>query len=421
MKSLYLVILSALTIVSQADDWPRYRGPNGSGISSETSLTTEWSDDKNLTWKTDLPGSGSSSPIISNGKIFIASYSGYGADGGSVESLKRNLSCIDQKSGEIDWTKTVDAKLPEDPYGGFLTEHGYASNTPVADGKNVYAFFGKSGAYAYDFSGKELWNKHLGSESTSKRWGSAASPILVGDILIINAGEESGVIYGLDKNTGEEKWKSEADSLAYAYGTPILMNNDLVIAAIGELWGMNPESGKLRWWAETGLTGNISPSVTFQDDIAFVYGGYPRTARVAVKTGGKGEVKAPIIWEETKSSYIPTPVVHEGHLYWVSDSGDAMCVDAKTGKLIYQERLEDAQSKGSRGKPFYASPVFANGNYYSVSRKSGTFVIKAAPKFEQVAHNKIDSDDSQFNATPAISDGNIYLRSDKALYSISKN
>lgn len=170
---------------------------------------------------------------------------------------------MDQKSGKVEWTKSVKAKMPEDSYNGFLTEHGYASNTPVADGTNVYAFFGKSGVYAWDFTGKELWNKRLGSESTSKRWGSAASPILVGDLLVVNAAEESRAIYGLDKLTGEEKWKAEADTLAYAYGTPVLMNkDDLVIAAPGEIWGLNPASGKLRWWAETGIsTGSATPEM----------------------------------------------------------------------------------------------------------------------------------------------------------------
>ncbi len=427
MQTHAAVALALLSTVAHADDWSRYRGPNGSGVSTDQNLPIEWAGEKNILWKVELPGRGSSSPIVSNGKLFVTAYSGYGADGGSVEKLKRHLVCIDQKSGKIEWTKTVDARLPEDPYGGFLTEHGYASNTPVADGERVYAFFGKSGVYAYDFSGKELWNKHLGSESTDKHWGSAASPILVGDLLVVNAAEESRAVYGLDKLTGAEKWKAEGEGLAYCYGTPALMprpggEDDLALAVPGELWGLDPETGRIRWWAETPITGNISPSVTFLEDLVYVYGGYPRTARVALKIGAeaKDEVKDALVWEETKSSYIPTPVVHEGHLYWVSDSGDALCVKADTGEIVYQERLEGAQGGQSRGKPFYASPVLAGGNLYAVSRTNGTFVIKAAPKFELIGHNMIADDKVQFNATPAVGDGCLFLRSDSTLYCIGK-
>jgi outer membrane protein assembly factor BamB len=423
MKFLSALVVTTLCTSLPAEEWSRYRGPNGTGISEDSGVVTEWDSDKNLKWKVALPGAGSSSPIVSKGKAFVASYSGYGAEGGSVEKLERHLTCIDQQSGKIEWTKSVKARLPEDPYSGFLTEHGYASSTPVADGERVYVFFGKSGVFAYDFSGVEQWSKHLGSESTGKRWGSAASPILVGKYLIVNAAEESRAIFALDKITGEEVWKAEADALAYAYSTPSMLVrkdalDDLVLPVPGELWGLDPETGKLRWWVETGISGNVSPSAIFSDDLAFVYGGYPRTARVAVKTTGKDEIKDAIVWEETKSSYIPTPVLSDGHLYWVSDSGDAMCANASTGKLIYQERLDGAQGGNSRGKPFYASPVLAGGNYYAVSRNGGTFVIKATPTFELVAHNKIASDKSQFNATPAIGDGDLFLRSDSMLYCV---
>ncbi|MEM7386953.1 MAG: PQQ-binding-like beta-propeller repeat protein [Verrucomicrobiota bacterium] len=227
----------------------------------------------------------------------------------------------------------------------------------MTDGTHVYAFFGKSGVYAFDLKGKEVWNRHLGSESTRKQWGSASSPILVGDVLVVNASEESRTVYGLDKTTGKELWKAEAETLGYTYGTPSMRKisgrDDLVLAVPGELWGLNPSTGKLRWYVETGLTGNISPSVSFHNDLAFVFGGYPRTARAAVRLGGKGDLGASsLVWEDNHASYIPTPVVHDGKLYWVSDTGIANCIDAETGKEIYRERLPRGESAVARASPF---------------------------------------------------------------------
>ncbi len=424
MKSL-LAFVFLIPVLAQAADWTRFRGPNGSGI-SDTEVPLKWSESENLKWKAALPGPGSSSPIVAKGKVFVTCFSGYGPDGGGVDDLVRHLVCVDRSSGSILWDKKVKAELPEDPYQGFLREHGYASNTPVTDGKRVYAFYGKSGVHAYDFDGKKLWSKNLGKDSTRKRWGSAASPIVVGDLLVINAGEEARAIFGLDPKTGEEKWKAEGDSLAYAYGTPAMMKRsngqeDLVLPVPGEIWGLNPASGKLRWFAETGITGNVSTSVTFLNDVAFVFGGFPRTARAAVRVKGKGDLCSDAtIWEETRSSYVPTPIVHGDKLYWVSDTGYAMCADTKSGELLFQERLEGAQGGRSRGKPFYASPVLVSGNLYAVSRTGGTFVIEAKPKFKLLAQNKLADDESQFNGTPAVCEGNLFLRSDAALYCIGK-
>lgn len=405
-----------------ADEWRRFRGTNGSGVSLDGTPPIKWGDDQNVRWRTELPGRGSSSPIISNDRVFVTCFSG--EDPQSTTTLKRHLICLDRDSGKIIWHKEVGARQPEDPYRGFLTEHGYASNTPVTDGEHVFAFFGKSGVYAYDLEGNEIWNRHLGSESTRKQWGSASSPILVGDVLVINASEESRAVYGFEKETGKELWKAEAETLGYTYGSPTMRKingqEDLVLAVPGELWGMNPSNGKLRWYAETGLSGNISPSVIFQDDLAFVFGGYPRTGRAAIRLGGKGDLGPDsLVWEDNHASYIPTPVSHDEKLYWVSDTGIAYCIDASTGKEIYRERLP-GNVGGGKGKPIYASPVLANGNLYCVTRLAGTFVIAAQPEFKVLAHNKIANDDTQFNATPSVAGDALYLRSDSAIYKIEE-
>jgi len=188
-----------------------------------------------------------------------------------------------------------------------------------------------------------------------------------------------------------------------------------------EVWSMNPDTGKLNWYAATSQDGNVSPSPVAADGIVYVFGGYRSTRSVAIRTGGKGDVTdTHVVWTSRDSSYVPSPVIHKGNLYWVSDQGIAYCTNAKTGETIYRERLSRTSgSLGSRaGKPFYASCVLAGDKLICVSRKSGTCVLAAKPEFEQLAHNEFESDESDFNASPAISDGQLFLRSNRYLYCI---
>jgi len=283
-------------------------------------------------------------------------------------------------------------------------------------------FFGKTGALAFDLKGKEIWRKDLGTESSNRRWGSAASPILYGDLLIVNASEEGRTIYALDKMTGREKWKVEADKTELTYGTPALVElpdgkQELVIAVPNEVWGFNPNTGACTWWARTQLPGNISPSVLAVKDVVYAFGGFPRLGSVAIRAGGKEDVTdTRILWASQNSSYVPSPVEYNGHLYFVNDRGMAYCMEAATGKVIYKEKLEV-----QGGKAFYASVVLADGKLYAVSRKSGTFVLAAKPAFELIRQNVFDSDESDFNGSPAVSKGRIFLRSNIRLYCISQD
>jgi outer membrane protein assembly factor BamB len=206
-----------------------------------------------------------------------------------------------------------------------------------------------------------------------------------------------------------------------AYGTPALVNlgggqAELVIGVPGEIWGLNPDSGKLAWYALTSLTGNICPSPISQDGTVFVFGGYQSYGSVAIRAGGQGDVTdSHVVWTSRTSSYVATPLLHENRLYWVDDRGQAHCVDAKTGQDIYRERLPNLEGGG---RPVYASPVLANGNLYVVSRRSGTYVLAAEPAFRLVAQNRLD-DDSDFNGSPAVDGGQIFLRSNQAVYCLA--
>ena len=405
-----------------ASDWPRFRGADGSGIARDGTPPTTWSDTQNLKWKAALPGPGSSSAIVSGERVFVTSYSGYGDGGsGSIEKLRRHLVCLDRASGKILWNKTVTAELPEDAFTGFLTEHGYASSTPATDGENVFVFFGKTGVLAFDFSGNELWRVNVGHESGNRRWGSGASLLLYKNFVIVNASEESRSVRALDKLTGKEAWRADANTLELSYTTPALVETagrtDLVLPVSGELWGMNPETGQLRWFASTGISGNVAPSVVAADGVIYAMGGFPRIAATAVRGGGKGDVTATnILWTSQNASYVPSPVVSDGRFYVATDQGFALCLDAKDGTLIFKERLPGASATGRGGKPFYASAVLANGNVHAVSRRNGTFVFEARAEFKLVAQNKIASDDSDFNATPALSGRQLFLRSNRYLY-----
>ena len=432
-----LLCLSLASVVSAApaDRWPRLRGADGDGKAApDADVPLTWGDAENLAWKTPLPGPGSSSPIVWEDKVFITCWSGYGDGrdgGGDVSKLVRHLVCLSLADGKILWDKTVPAAQPEDAYQGFITEHGYASNTPATDGENVYVFFGKSGALAFDMDGNQRWQTDLGKSSSNRRWGSAASPILYKDSVIVNASDESRAIYALDKKSGSQLWKAAGDTLELAYSTPILVKRDagedLVLAVPEELWGLNPDTGKLRWYAVHGLPGNISPGAVLGEGAIFVAGGFPQKGWAGFKLGGKGDItQSGRLWSVNESTYIPTPIYIDGRLHVVDDQGFAQCLDAKTGAVIYRERVMGGGGqqggggrRGGGGKPFYASPVLVGDKLICVSRRNGTFILSAGREFKHLGVNVISSDTSQFHGTPAVVGKRMILRSDQAAYCIS--
>lgn len=426
MKAAPFLLTLALTCTLHAADWPRFLGPKGTPVVEQAAVPLTWSGTENLRWKVSTPGPGSSSPIVTGGRVFLTCWSGYGDGEGAndISKLKRHLLCLDLENGAKIWEAVIPSLAGEDPWQGFLTEHGYATHTPVSDGTHVYVFFGKSGVFCFDMDGNQIWHVQLGAGSGRNRWGSGASPVLHGDMLVINAADESRAVFALDKKTGREIWKAGGDAIGMAYGTPSLIESggrtDLLIALADEVWGMNPETGKLRWFATHRLPGNVSPSIIHDGATAYLFGGYPTAGSAAVKLGGKGDVtQSHITWATNSSSYVPTPVLRQGRLYVVNDAGFALCMDAATGREIYRERVIESGGGRGRGKPFYASPVLVGDRLYCVSRRGGTYVIAARPEFEKLAHNVLD-DDSQFHGTPAILPDGLLLRSDRALYRIGQ-
>ncbi len=419
------------TSLAGAGNWPQFRGPDGAGQpEGEATVPLEWSETENLKWKLALPGPGSSSPVVWGDRVYVTCYSGYGVgSGGSIGELRRHLVAVDRETGEMVWQVAVASSDPgkQDPFFGFISEHGYASHTPVTDGERIYCFFGKAGVFAYDMTGNEVWRQSVDQLHSGKRWGSASSPILHGDILIVQAGDEARAVYAFDTANGEPRWKAEGSVLEQTYGTPVLHRagedrTDLIVAGTGEVWGLNPATGRLRWLCETGITGNVSSSPLVVNDRVIVFGGYPRTMGAAIRLGSKGDVSnEALLWESVDvKSYMTAPLHHEGYLFIVRDEGVACCADPMTGELIYEERIPGASGRLGRGKPFYASPILVRGHLLAVSRTAGTFVIEAKPEFQLVRVNTIEGDEGRFQGTPAVSGGDLFLRSETALYCISE-
>ncbi|MBI1345527.1 PQQ-binding-like beta-propeller repeat protein [bacterium] len=440
-----LVALLASVSLAAAADWPRFRGPNGSGVSADDAATpVTWSPTDNLKWKVALPGEGVSCPIVVGDRVFVTTYSGYGyVRGGSMQDLERHLVCLNRTSGSILWEKTIPAVLPEDPYSGAgVPQHGYASHTPVSDGERVYAFFGKTGVIAFDLKGTQLWQRSVGKESDPREWGSASSPILVGDIVVVPAGPESRAIIGLNAKTGEQVWEAKAEGLGNVWGTPALVKidedrTDVVIGAPYEIWGLNPKTGKLAWFCEAMDTESFNTSVVVQDGIIYAVEGRSGGS-IAVRAGGKGDVsKTNVVWSGRDANRFGTPVVYRDRMIFVSN-GIVNCLDTKTGSKVYQSRLPSGQSSnsapasdngarpggrggfGGRGGSDYSSPVAADGKIYFITGTGDMHVFAAGDQFESLAVNRVTDDNETFAATPAISHGELFIRSNKHLYCVSE-
>ena len=427
MRSRYTASQSALFLFvfllspfATADDFAQFRGKSGHAHDRQTNLPRQWSDSSNLQWKAEIDGRGSSSPIVVGDKVLITAYSGYGNpdQSGSQDSLVRQLFCFNLNDGKLLWKADVKNQQREDLYQGFITEHGYATSTPVSDGIMVYVFFGKSGVFAFDLQGEQKWHMNVGTESAQRRWGSAPSLVLHKDTVIVNASDESQTIYALNKEDGSVVWKAEAAGLENSFNTPLLVKSnertELIVAVPWEIWSLDADTGKLLWWAETELDNNVSPNMVENDGIVYAVGGRSG-ASVAIRIGGKGDVsRTHVVWRGDASSYVPSPVLFENRLYWVNDRGIAHCVNATTGELVYQHRL-NINSGG--GRSFYASAMVIGGKIYAVSRFNGTFVYEPGDEFRQIAQNQL-SDESMFNASPAVVKDRILIRSDSALYCI---
>lgn len=404
-------------VVAQANlDWATFRGPTSMGLSKATGLPTQWSSQKGIVWKTELPGAGASSPIVFGDRVYLTSYTGYfvpGEESGSLDQLKRHLLSIDLKSGKLLWDRSMAAQLPEEEK---IRDHGYAANSVAVDAQRVYAFFGKTGVFAFEHSGEQLWKTDVGSKTHG--WGTSASPVLYKDLVFINASVESESLFALNRDTGKVVW--QADGIREAWNTPVVVKSEagreeLVVATQGKVLAFSPSDGKLLWSCNTDIGWYMVPCVVAHDGVVYCLGGRSGTASLAVKAGGSGDVtKTHRLWTSVKGSNVSSPVYQNGYLYWAHESREiAYCLDAKTGEVVYEKRL-------NRAGQFYSSALLADGKLYYVSREGKTFVLAAKPEYVEVAINDLN-DGSVFNASPAVAGDRLLIRSDRFLYCLGED
>jgi outer membrane protein assembly factor BamB len=421
----------------RAENWPQFRGPGSLGISAEEQLPIEWGSDKNVRWKIEIPGAGWSSPIVWENKVFVTtavtekqtrpqafsdSYGGANV-GKRAESVYRwQVYCLDRGTGKVLWKQTAAEGKPSLPKHPSNT---YASETPVTDGERVYAYFGTKGLFCYDLKGKLLWSKDLGTYKMMMGWGTGSSPALEGDRLFVQCdNEEKSFLVALEKKSGKELWRVDRDEKS-SWGTPFVWRNkvrtELVSGGGKKVRSYDPATGKL-FWQLSGMSGMCSTTPVADDERLYTGTSGPpgsNSPLVAVKAGASGDItlkegeasSAGVVWSQLRAGpFLPSPLLYRGYLYVLDARLNMLsCYDARTGEPAYKkERLHQA-------KGFAASPWAYDGKLFCLDQEGRTFVVKAGPKFELLATNKLDD---TFSASPAVAGGNLFLRGATRLYCI---
>jgi outer membrane protein assembly factor BamB len=434
---LAFLLFSALawSVVQSDGDWPYWRGPAADGM-AVGDAPVHWSDTQNVKWRTDIPGRGSSSPVIWGDRIFITTAVKTGPDAkpepaaASTPAPKMQLStpgpqpehkfevlCLDRKTGKVLWERTAITAVPHEGY--HPTYGSFASNSPVTDGKHVYAFFGSRGMYCYDMKGNLIWKKDFGIQMRMRMaFGEGMAPVISGNRLILVFDHEGdSFIAVLDKNTGKEIWRVSRDEKSN-WAAPLVVDfkgqKQIIVSAPNKVRSYDFDSGKVIWEC-AGLGLNTIPQPVRQDDMVFVMSGYQNPNLMAIRLGREGNLTGTdaVVWSQTKgNSYTPSPVLYDNKLYVLTDSGMVSCYNARTGEPYYhQTRLPKSYS-------FKSSPVGANGKLYMASENEDVVVLRMGEKFEVLATNTMT--DEMFIATPAIVGGEIFLRGKNKLYCISE-
>ncbi|HVF89932.1 MAG TPA: PQQ-binding-like beta-propeller repeat protein [Blastocatellia bacterium] len=438
--TLCLLIFSAVYLPSASaagggSNWPQWRGPESKGISTDKGLPSEWSPTKNIRWKTPIGGRGHSSPIVWGNRIFLTSSIEGAALAqatapkhmlgdeemkhpdwtGSDHSYTFKVICVDSETGKVLWEKV--------PYEGPVYDHRhrkntYASPTPVTDGKYVYAFFGSEGLYCYDYSGKLVWKASLGG-IPQLGMGPGSSPVIYENLVIVTCDHDLGkgsFIAALDRMTGKEVWRKPRETRA-TWATPVLIKTpqrtELVVSGAETTISYDPRDGK-EFWRVKGVESHAIPSPLVGHGMVFLSAGSQAKRAMAVKLGGNGDLtNTPfIVWEYAKgTAYVPSPILYEDFLYLMTDRGILTCLDAKTGQVKYEGGRVPVPAT------FTASPVAFDGMIFLTSEDGETFVLKSGPKLEVLRTNSVGE---PVYASPAIANGNIYIRGEKNLYCISE-
>jgi outer membrane protein assembly factor BamB len=384
--------------------WARWRGPSGQGLANGTGYPETWSATQNVAWKVPVPGSGNSSPIVWGDRIFLTT---------AYDNGRRMAIVAFRRS---DGQKMWEAFAPEGktPYGNHY-KNGYASATAATDGQRVYASFGPRGLVAVDMDGKVAWHRDLGRMDAYH--GTAGSPLLYKDRLILYQDQfNDSFVAAFDTRTGRELWRTRRDAQV-GWGTPIAVrvgdHDEIIVSSQWTVRAYNPDSGAELWNCK-GTTDEVIPTPVVGYGMVFCSSGRAGPT-LAIRPGGKGDVtKTHVAWTSPRGSpFVPSPILYGEHLYMINDMASIVtCLEAMTGKVLFQSRLGVAQREG-----FSASPVAADGKVFFTNDEGETFVLKAGPTFEMLRVNKLDESTL---ATPALVDGRWYFRTDRNLIAIGR-
>ena len=441
------LILATLTVAVffsislPAENWPAWRGPLGTSVSSDNGVPTEWSDDSNIAWKTKLRGLGVSSPIAWGGRVFVTYQVGRGTlrpgrhpslvqegdpasagevplggarpDGDGDANATFVVAALDAANGKLLWDHEMKA---EGPLPEVHQKSNMASPSPVTDGERVYAWFSTGQLVALDMDGKPVWQRHIGQEYSvfDISWGHGSSPALHEDTLILVCFHNSAsYLLALDKRTGKQIWKTDREAKATSYTTPAVVEGpdgpEIVVNCSEGVEGYDAKTGK-KLWHFTEANRFAIPAPVHSNGTVYMTRGYRSGPYMAIKTGGKGDIKdTHINWHvDTGAPYVSSLIHYEGLIYMANGLGIVSCVDAETGERIWQERL---------GGVYSATPVAADGKIYLFGENGGALVLRAGRKPEVLARNKLTG---HFVASPAIADGKLFVRSDTELIAIGK-
>ena len=387
-----------------AENWPGWRGPRGDGTSEEKNIPVSWSSSSNVLWKTALPGSGHASPIVWENRLFTVA--------ALPEADERVLLCLDASSGRLLWRRTV----VQSPLEAKHPLNSHASSTPVTDGKFVYVSFldrKDMVVAAYDFEGRQQWLVRPGQFES--RHGFCSSPVLFKDNVIVN-GDHDGDSYivALNQSDGKTHWKTPRQNKTRSYCVPIIRElagkTQMVLSGDKSVASYDPNNGSLRWIID-GPTEQFVASLVYSEsaDLLFMTGGFPDHHILAIKPDGAGNVtRTHIKWRTNKGvAYVPSPIVAGDYFLVVSDSGVAHCFEAATGKLFWQERMGE----------HHASLVSANGLVYFLNDDGVMHVVRSGRNYELIARNELGE---KCFASPALSNGYLFLRGEKHLFCLGK-
>jgi hypothetical protein len=399
-------VVLAFAPLAAAEDWPSWRGPRADGTVADMGFALKWNDPEGVKWKLPLSGTGHSSPVVSKGKVLVA---------GCVEADKaRVLYCADRKTGALLWQKTAVVSDLEKKHG----ENSWASSTPACDGERVYITFldrPKLRVFCYDYAGNVVWEKTPGEFHSQH--GFCSPPVIYNDLLIVNADQDApsgqkAYIVAFDKKTGEERWRIDRPNKLRSYCPPVIVEaagkKQMVLTGSKCVTSYDPDTGKPHWIID-GPTEQFVSSMVYHDGLLLLTAGFPVHWVMAIDPSGSGNVtKTHVVWsKKNEGGYVPSPVAHNGKLFLVTDAGKASCWDVKTGEMHWQEQF-------SRSK-HHASAVVADGRVYFTSDEGITYVVKASTDYELLAKNPLKE---KVFASPAFSDGDIFIRGEKHLWCI---